>query len=127
MGDKFNLSGDFSGAIVNLKSTLNNVRQSAGQIPGGDDEARRQLQNMIDSLSAELEKAPAAKAEEVEAVAQTAQVLVEQAKSGKPNKILLRVTGEGLKQSAKNLAEYLPSVLPLTIQIVSIVMKISGN
>jgi hypothetical protein len=82
---------------------------------------------MIDSLSAELEKAPAEKKEDVEAVAQTAQVLVDQAKSGKPNKVLLRVTGEGLKQSAKNLAEYLPSVLPLTIQIVSIVMKISGN
>jgi hypothetical protein len=127
MGDKFNLSGDFSGAIINLKSTLHNVRQTAGQIPGGDDEARKQLQNMIDSLSAELEKAPVAKKEEVEAVAQTAKVLVEQAKSGKPNKVLLRITGEGLKQSAKDLAEFLPSVLPITVQIVSIVLKISGN
>jgi len=127
MGDKFNLSGDFSGAIINLKSTLHNVRQSAGQIPSGDDDDRKQLQALIENLWAELEKAPGTKKEEVEAVAETAKALVEQAKSDKPNKTLIKITGEGLKQSAKNLAEFLPSVLPMTVQIVAIVLKVSGG
>jgi len=127
MGDQFNLSGDFRGAIVNLKSTLRNVRQTAGQIPGGDDDTRKQLQELIDQLSSELEKAPPEKKEDVEAVAETAKALVEQAKTEKPNKTLLQISGEGLKQAAKNIGEVLPSVLPIAMQIVAAVARLSGG
>ena len=41
MGDKFNFSGDFRGANVNIKSTLRNVHQSAGMIPGASDDEQR--------------------------------------------------------------------------------------
>jgi hypothetical protein len=126
MGDQFNLTGDFRGAIVNLKSTLNNVRQTAGQIPGGDDDTRKQLQELIGKLSAELEKAPPEKKEDIEAVAETAKALVEQAKSEKPNKTLLQISGEGLKQAAKNIGDVLPAVVSIAVQIVAAVTKLTA-
>jgi len=126
MGDQFNLTGDFRGAIVNLKSTLNNVRQTAGQIPGGDDDTRKQLQELIGQLSTELEKAPPEKKEDIEAVAETAKALVEQAKSEKPNKTLLQISGEGLKQAAKNIGDVLPTVVSIAVQIVAAVTKLTA-
>ena len=127
MGDQFNLTGDFRGAIVNLKSTLRDVRQTAGQIPGGDDDTRKQLQALIDQLSGELEKTPPEQKEAAEAVAATAKQLVETAKSDKPNKTLLQITGEGLKLAAKNLAEVMPTVASIAVQIVAAVAKLSGG
>jgi hypothetical protein len=127
MGDQFNLTGDFRGAIVNLKSTLRNVHQTAGQIPGGDEDGRKQLQALIEKLSAELEKVPQEKKDDAEAVAQTAKALIDQASSQKPNKTLLQISGEGLKQAAKNIADVLPAVAPIALQIVALVARLSGG
>ena len=127
MGDKFNLTGDFRGAIVNVKSTLSNVQQSAGMIPGASEDERKQLQDLIGRLSAELEKAPPAQKEDAETVAITASTLIEQVKSGKPNRTLLQITGEGLKQAATNFYSSLPTVLPLVMQMVETVARLSGR
>ena len=126
MGDRFNLTSDFRGAIVNLKSRLENVQQSVGEIHSDDEEARKELQKLIQQLSEALEKAPKEQKEQVEAVAETAKVLVDQAKGEKPNKTMIQITGEGLKQAAKNVAEVLPSVLPIAMQIVAAVGKLVG-
>jgi hypothetical protein len=127
MGDKFILNGDFRGANVNLKSTLHNVHQTAGMIPGASEDDRKHLQDLITQLMAELEKAPPAQKDEVEAVAITASTLVEQVKGEKRNETLLRVTGEGLKQAANNLASILPAIFPIVTQIIATVTKISGG
>lgn len=127
MGDKFNLTGDFRGAIVNVKSTLSNVQQSAGMIPGASEDERKQLQDLIRRLSAELEKVPPAQKEDVETVAITASTLIEQAKSGKPNKTILKITGEGLKQAATNLTAALPTILPIAMQMIDTVARLSGR
>lgn len=71
-GDQINLSGNFSGSILNLKSTLTNVSQSIGASPHGDAAAKAELQVLIEQLSAELQKAPADKTSDAEAVAETA-------------------------------------------------------
>ena len=126
MGDRFNLTGDFRGSFINLKSRLENVQQSVGEIHSDDEEARKELQKLIQQLSEALEKAPKEQKEQVEAVAETAKVLVDQAKGEKPNKTMIQITGEGLKQAAKNVAEVLPSVLPIAMQIVAAVGKLVG-
>lgn len=126
MGDRFNLTGDFRGSIINLKSRLENVQQSVGEIHSDDEETRKELQKLIQQLSEALEKAPKEQKEQVEAVAETAKVLVDQAKGEKPNKTMIQITGEGLKQAAKNVAEVLPSVLPIAMQIVAAVGKLVG-
>ena len=41
MADRINLSGDFRGSIINIKSTLTNVQQSVGDIRTDDQDARK--------------------------------------------------------------------------------------
>ncbi len=116
-GDQFTMSGTFSGAMLNIKSTLSNVAQRIGAAPHGDAATKAQLQALITQLSAELQQVPAEHARDAEAVAETAKVVVEQATKAQPNKQLVQISAEGLKQAAQNLAAVLPTVLPLAQKI----------
>jgi hypothetical protein len=127
MGDTFNLTGDFRGAILNIKSTLREVRQSVGEIQSADQVQIKELQGLIEGLSRALEGTPPEMQDQAEAVAESARVLVESAKSEKPNKTMIRITGEGLKQAAQNLAEVAPTVISIASQIVLAVLKITGS
>ena len=127
VGDTFEMSGDFRGAILNIKSTLTNVQQSVGDIPGEDNEAKEELKYLIGRLNETLQETPAEKEEEAVALAQTAETLVEQAKSKKFNKTMLKITGEGLKQAAQNLAEVMPTVVTIATQIVMAVGRLTGG
>lgn len=126
MADRFNLSGDFRGAIVNIKSTLTNVQQSIGEIRSTDETARKELEALIGQLSEALQMVPVEKQEQAEAVAETAKVLVETAKAEKPNKTMLQISGEGLKQAAQNLVGVMPTVVTIASQIVMTVAKLTG-
>jgi septal ring factor EnvC (AmiA/AmiB activator) len=127
MADRFNLSGDFRGAIVNIKSTLTNVQQSVGEIRTEDAMTRKELEQLIGQLSEALQKAPVEHQEQAQAVAETAKVLVDTAKAEKPNKTMLQISGEGLKQAAQNLADVMPAVVGIAGQIVLTVAKLTGT
>ena len=127
MADRFNLSGDFRGAILNIKSTLTNVQQSIGEIPTEDEATRQDLEKLIGQLSEALQKVPAEKQEQAQAVAETAKVLVDTAKAEKPNRTMLQISGEGLKQAAQNLAEVMPAVVGIAGQIVMTVAKLTST
>ncbi|MBI4926254.1 MAG: hypothetical protein HY835_00705 [Anaerolineae bacterium] len=124
-GDKINLTGDFRGSIVNIKSTLENVQQSVGEMRSGDEDSRKELQKLIKQLQKELEKVPPEKKEDAEAVALTARTLVEQAKEEKPNKTMLQISGEGLKAAAKNIADVMPAVVGIASQIVAAIAQMA--
>ena len=124
MPDRFSMSGDFRGAFINIKSTLTNVQQSIGDISTDDVDTRMELEKLIGQLNDALQKIPAEKQESAEAVAETAKALIDAAKSEKPNKTLLQITGDGLKKAAKDLAKATPVVLHLAGQIVTTVMKL---
>ena len=126
MGDQFNMSGDFRGAIVNIRSTLTNVQQNINEIHTEALDARQELGQLIAQLNEVLQKVPEPRQEQAEAVAETAKVLIDSAKSEKPNKTVLQISGEGLKQAAQNLADVLPAVVAIATQIVSTVMKVVG-
>ncbi len=125
MADQFNMSGDFRGAIINIKSTLTNVQQSVGEISTDDESARKELEKLIEQLSEALQKIPVEKQEQAQAVAETAKALVDTAKAEKPNQTMLQITGEGLKQAAQNLAEVMPTVVTIAGQIVMAVSKLA--
>jgi len=127
MADRFNMSGDFRGAIINIKSTLTNVQQSIGDISSNDETARKELESLIGQLSETLQKVPAEHQEQAQAVAETAKVLVDTAKAEKPNKTMLQISGEGLKQAAQNLAGVMPTVLTIAGQIVMTIAKLTGT
>lgn len=124
MPDRFSMSGDFRGAFINIKSTLTNVQQSIGDISTDDVDTRMELEKLIGQLNDALQKIPAEKQESAEAVAETAKALIDAAKSEKPNKTLLQITGDGLRKAAKDLAKATPVVLHLAGQIVTTVMKL---
>jgi chromosome segregation ATPase len=127
MADRFNMSGDFRGAIINIKSKLTDVQQTVGQIQTEDETARKELETLIGQLSEALQKVPAGNEEQAEAVAETAKVLVDTAKAEKPNKTMLQISGEGLKQAAENLAGVMPIVASIAGQIVLAVAKLTGT
>jgi hypothetical protein len=127
MADRFNMSGDFRGAIINIKSTLTNVQQSVGEIRTADEATRKELETLIGQLNEALQKVPAEDVEQAQAVAETAKVLVDTAKADKPNKTMLQISGEGLKQAAQNLAGVMPIVASIAGQIVVAVAKLTGT
>lgn len=118
-GDTFNMSGDFRGSNVNIKSTLTNVNQTIGALPNADDAAKAELQKLIAQLHEALQQAPADKADDADAVAQMAETFIETANSEKPNKMILQITGEGLKKAAENLAAIVPDVVKIAGAIVA--------
>ena len=126
-GDQFNMSGNFSGAILNIKSTLTNVSQSIGAASHGDDATKVQLQALIAQLNAELQQVPAEKASDAEAVAETAKAAVEQATKAQPNKTLVQISAERLQQAAQNIAAVLPAVLPIVTQIADMLRRMAGG
>ncbi len=124
MADRIDMSGDFRGAIVNIKSTLTNVQQSVGDIRTDDTNARAELEALIGQLSDALQKVPAKHQEDAEAVAETAKVLIDTAKAEKPNKTMITVTAEGLKMAAQNLADVMPTVVTIASQIAVVVSNL---
>jgi hypothetical protein len=118
-GDTFNMSGDFRGAQLNIKSKLENVTQTIGAIPYADAATKVELEKLVQQLNDTLQQVPAAKAEDAEAVAQSAEMLVETATKEKPNPRMVQITGEGLKKAAQHLADVVPTVLSIATQIVA--------
>jgi methyl-accepting chemotaxis protein len=126
MADRINMSGDFRGAVVNIKSKLTNVQQSVGDIRTDDQKAREELETLIGQLSEALQKVPAENQEHAEAVAETAKALVDTAKVEKPNKAMIQVTAQGLKLAAQNLADVMPTVVTIAGKIALTVVKLIG-
>ena len=126
MPDRFNMSGDFRGAVINIKSTLTNVQQSVGDIRTDDQAARKELERLIGQLSESLQNVPEQNQEDAQAVAETAKALVDAAKAEKPNKTMVKITGEGLKQAAQHLAGAMPVVVKIAGQIAATVEKLIG-
>jgi tRNA C32,U32 (ribose-2'-O)-methylase TrmJ len=120
------MSGDFRGAILNIKSTLTQVSQRIGTLPNTEPSEREELQQLMAQLNEALQQVPPAKAEEAEAVAQSAEALVGAATPEKHNKTMLRITAEGFKQAAQHVADVLPSVVTIATQIASAITKITG-
>ena len=126
MGDKITISGNIQNSILNIKSTLTNVQQSVGSIPTGDEAARQELQGLIEQLSQALQNVPDNQKEQAEAVAVSAQAFVETAKTEKPNKTLLQISGEGLKKAAETLSEVAPAVVGIAGQVIALIMRMKG-
>lgn len=126
MGDTYNISGDFRNAFVNINSTLVNVTQSINTIPGANNSIKHELRELVNQLNNELQKVPSEKSEEAAAVAETTKSLVDTVSKEKPNKVMVQVSADGLKQAARNLAAVTPTVLTIATQIVATIMKIVG-
>jgi hypothetical protein len=125
MGDTINIR-DIVGSNVNIKSTLTNVSQTIGSMPNGTESDKETLKGLIAQLSQELDKAPDDKQEDVEAVADAAEAVVEAANKAKPNQKTVERFGNNLKQAAEDIKDVMPTVLQIAIQVVATIGRIVG-
>lgn len=118
------LSGDFKGAIVPIKpnyfSEVSHIIHNSNTI---DNELKNSLEKLISELQSELNKVPQDKADEAVAVAEVAKELIEASTKDKVNKPLVTIKAETLKQAAENIAKMLPTVLPIAIKIIELLVS----
>jgi hypothetical protein len=102
---------NITNSIVNIKSTLNHVIQQIQAVPQASDADRKELEDLVKKLQAQLEDVAKKKPDEADAVAAQTKALVDQASQAKPNKTLLNITKDGLLSAAKAVADIAPTVL----------------
>jgi hypothetical protein len=117
-GDTYDMSGDFRGANLNIKSKLQDVSQTIGTLTQADPSTKDELQQLILQLNDALQSAPPQKVEQAEEVSEATKLLIEAAAEEKPNPTLFKMMGAGLKQAAGGLKNDLPRVIELTTKIV---------
>lgn len=125
MSDKIDMSGDFRGAIVNVKSHVKEATQAVQNISNTDREAHRELDKLFSDLERALETVPRDRANDAEKVALRAKQLAETAAQDKPDKEWLQITADGLKKAASAVVDVMPKVLPLAIQIADAISKVT--
>jgi hypothetical protein len=118
MSDKrptITITGDVNAANVNMgEQTFHGpVSFSMGALPAAPASTRAELEALYRRLADALAQVPAEQQEEAAAVEQLAQTALDEADKANPNKTLLTVTAEGLKQAAQNLA----AVAPIAVEI----------
>jgi Effector-associated domain 7 len=123
-GDTYNLSGDFRGANLNIKSTLENVAQSVGTLPNSDATAKIDLQQLLVALNNALQTAPDEHASPVEELSESTKILVEESSKEKPNQTMMKMLGNGLREAAESLGTILPAVVTIVDQIITAVSKL---
>jgi hypothetical protein len=111
----FNINAPQS--IVNIQSTMSNVTQMINAAPAIEQSTKDQLLQLVQELTTELEKAPADAADDVEVLANEAQMVITDATKDKPNRKIIQIRLEGLRTAATDLATVVPSVLPIAIKI----------
>ena len=119
------MPGDFRGAIVNLKSHIDNSKQLIEQLPEGDPEATEALVRSVTALEQRLAELPAARAEDAETIARRVKDLLEEAASSRPDPDELASRGDSLKRAAENVKEVLPTVLTIATAIVKQVIALT--
>lgn len=125
MRDQFNLSGDFRGANVAIQSKLEHAGLATNTLVAAPTDIQ-ELRMLLDTLRLEISGLDSTKSEAALAVAESIELLLSNAASPAPNKTLLRTLGEGLRSTAKTVAEAGPGVVTTVDKIVDLVSKISG-
>jgi hypothetical protein len=123
-GDSY--SGNFQGAMLNIRSTLSNASQQIGAISSSDQRAKDELRQLIDQLGASLQQVPREHSSTAETAAKRAAAMVEEAAKPSPDREMIAFSGESLKKAAANLAQVAPTVLAIATQIVAQVGRLLG-
>jgi len=121
MGDKIDIH-DVSGSVINVKSRLQNVKQTINGAKSVDDDTKAKLDKLLTQLGENLGKLPPEKADDAEAVSMAAKELVDKATAEKPNKKSVQISAKGLKEAAEGLA----GVVPIALEIVSTIAAFMG-
>jgi len=123
IGDNITI-GNVEGSNISIKAR--DVRQTIGSAPAFNNNDKETLDKLIGQLETALNSAPPAKASEAEAVLTMLKSLIEEVSKQKPNKTMISVSANGLKEAAETLKAVVPAVLTISGQIVSHILKTTG-
>jgi hypothetical protein len=125
-GDQFTMSGNFQGALLNIKSNLAHVNQSIGALPHVDDVAKVELQRLIGELEQLLQHVPSEQAKEAETLAKRLETLVEESGKPEPDREVVAFSAQSLQKAASNIAAVVPAVLPVANRITEHITRLIG-
>jgi hypothetical protein len=112
------ITGDDS-TIGDITVTLTSSRNASA----ADQHA---LEDLLAQLKTQLEQAHAQDPKNATAVQKLTNALVQEAETDEPNPTVLQVTAEGLKKAAENIAAVTPTVLGITTQIITHILRVVG-
>ena len=111
--------GNYNNSILNVDS---NIAQSNQSIENSnfDQDLISQLSKLVEQLKIELRNIPIEQTEDAEIVVWAASELVKEQTQEKPNSAKMKVTKEGLKKAAENIATVFPNVLKIAQEIIQL-------
>ena len=120
-GSKYVMSGNFSGAVLNIESQLTNVTQSimAAAVSGP---AKGDLTSLIAALEAELGRVPAERAKEAEAVAGRLAKVTDAVAEGDGE--MADLNGRALERAADALGDARPGLPAAARQITAAIRRV---
>lgn len=115
-----------SGGNVGIISTGENAKIRVGSInyagaADGDDDAKAKLKELIAKLNETLANVPEENKADAEAVATMTEDLMQKASAEKPNKTLVRISANGLKEAADALAGVVPAAIRIVKEIIALI------
>lgn len=122
-GNKFVMSGDFRGAALNIESQLSNVTQSILSAPGGDAVERADLNSLVAALQAEIERLPAGRAGEAEALADRLRRVTAALADGDQD--LVEINGRALERAAGALGGERPAIPAVARRIIDAISRMA--
>lgn len=123
-GPRYDLSGDFRGAILNIESTLRDVRQTIEGLPAPDD-ARAGLIRLAGRLDKALQATPPDRVRQAAEVADIAKELVEAAGAARPRPAVIRGLGDELRGAAAALADAVPAAPDIADEIANALVDLT--
>jgi hypothetical protein len=123
MGNNIHVGGS---ANINIDSVLTNVTQTIGSAKGLKKAQKSQLNTMVQTLTADLEKLKATHAEETKEIADALQKAIANAAKPKEERKqnLLQLSANGLKEAAGLVKDIAPTVLKTAGQIAKFIVGI---
>ncbi len=125
MGDTFTMSGNFQGAIINIKSQLEHVAQSIHSLPNANQETKPHLTQLLTQLGDLLQHVPPDRANDVEKVVRRVQALIDEVGKADQDTELIAFHRESLKRAANNIATIVPAIRPVVTQIESCIASLT--
>lgn len=116
-GPRYDLSGDFRGALLNIESTLRDTQQAIDALPTAGDDARAGLHRLVVRLDRALRATPPGREAEATEVADLARELIEKAGGPKPRPAVIRGQGDALREAAAALADAVPDAPDIAAQL----------
>ena len=127
-GDNYELSGDFSGAIVNVKSILENSHQTIRNLQTGSAEDKADFAMLVTQLVQVLQDKKLAQHEEtLTEIAQQTKELVAEVGNVEATTESVQEKGNMLKKAAENVKEALPIVVEIAGGIVRAALRVAGT